>query len=948
MRKKITWQALPGLHIIFACVLMLQSSFMFADGSKDLYPSGKNGHRALLRSSTTVQEYYPFPNLGTHYVYAKAGEKLALASSAQGLGSARIRLYSTTGALLLDNSSTGKINNRTQELAGPKLSASDATANRYTPLYHNVTTSGIYRVEFISPNTGGSNHSAVILANSNWTQSNNRGIAAWEVGVINTAGTEFVKGRVYTNVFNFSMGNDDTSTSVGFYGVVYALTKDGYTYRVDNNGSNGIWFTYFVNNNGFINNSEAPIYKSLNTSAPGAQVRNPNSADTSKSITHKMFYTLPATDLPTSSAGAVPGGNTWLKNAVVTPQVSNLTLVGAEGVPGHVSNKGGYVQFNSGAQGQYTIVIQSSSTPAQFVTRTLTGITSAGANSIYWDGKDGAGNDLPHGVFPATIKVQLNGAEVHFPFIDMEYNTKGIKLELLNHTNLTGPVVSDIVYWNDTDIPNVSNGTNSSPKNNTHLPPVNSTGISSNVNGHKWGVGGTGSSGQFGDQKSIDTWTFITGEATTFSFDIDHRVADLKISHLSSDKHNLLPGDQLVYTVKAANDGPGDASNAPFSFKIPQGFNHQSVAFSGNSCGAQSTAVTHNPATNTYSSAVNLPYGCEITYTFTVGVNNPPAMGVLQADATIMRTNDFTDPDATNPDPNVPPTDPYYECANNGLSVPCNNIRAHKVFYSETEICTEDVEGEAFSTSNGTSVTFNQPATDYGFQFDIYTLDNSFNMTINGVQLATMEIDFQYNHNTSKSIRFADGSQYGDGTVPEIYDMTGTAGAPLVRVIISPSGHVSMYGSKSSGGALEPLELFNGNTFNVINWNTSSANTVVATQQVDGDTYITGYGSGLKIVPCECYNPAYTPGNGPDSKVGITLLRRAGAQNSDNWPMARKSAHLVMESNAKGFVITRIAKTDLGNIANPQEGMMVYDTTDKCLKIYSDGAWKCFSTAACP
>lgn len=97
---------------------------------------------------------------------------------------------------------------------------------------------------------------------------------------------------------------------------------------------------------------------------------------------------------------------------------------------------------------------------------------------------------------------------------------------------------------------------------------------------------------------------------------------------------------------------------------------------------------------------------------------------------------------------------------------------------------------------------------------------------------------------------------------------------------------------------------------------------------------------------CACYNPAFTPGNGPESKMGITQLQRAAGIS--NWPMARKSAHLVLESNTKGFVITRSSTSNLGNIINPQEGMMVFDTDAQCLKIYSDGNWNCFNTPACP
>ena len=103
-----------------------------------------------------------------------------------------------------------------------------------------------------------------------------------------------------------------------------------------------------------------------------------------------------------------------------------------------------------------------------------------------------------------------------------------------------------------------------------------------------------------------------------------------------------------------------------------------------------------------------------------------------------------------------------------------------------------------------------------------------------------------------------------------------------------------------------------------------------------------------------CYDLPAT-GTGVSTNHGITLLQRATPGNS-NWPMIRKSAHTVLESNSKGFVITRMtsdpAQTAAANyitkIINPQEGMMVYDIFAKCLKIYDGTGWKCFNTAACP
>lgn len=57
--------------------------------------------------------------------------------------------------------------------------------------------------------------------------------------------------------------------------------------------------------------------------------------------------------------------------------------------------------------------------------------------------------------------------------------------------------------------------------------------------------------------------------------------------------------------------------------------------------------------------------------------------------------------------------------------------------------CRQDINPVPFSVKDGVTQTFTMPATDFGFVFDIYKLDNSFNLTINGTQMATKEINFQ-------------------------------------------------------------------------------------------------------------------------------------------------------------------------------------------------------------
>lgn len=113
-----------------------------------------------------------------------------------------------------------------------------------------------------------------------------------------------------------------------------------------------------------------------------------------------------------------------------------------------------------------------------------------------------------------------------------------------------------------------------------------------------------------------------------------------------------------------------------------------------------------------------------------------------------------------------------------------------------------------------------------------------------------------------------------------------------------------------------------------------------------------------------CYKPGITDaGNIYPAKHGITALGRAGAEN-ENWPMVRQSAWTVLEAKTKGLVINRVnfntsnqPVADDGTtlvITNPVEGMMVYDKTNNCLKIYTsnDGGstfqWHCMSTQTCP
>ncbi len=332
-----------------------------------------------------------------------------------------------------------------------------------------------------------------------------------------------------------------------------------------------------------------------------------------------------------------------------------------------------------------------------------------------------------------------------------------------------------------------------------------------------------------------------------------------------------------------------------------------------------------------------------------------------------------------------------YYATYEGLTVKCptamtvSNYTATDPEYSSCPgICTEPVNGNTFNWTyndgynNGTNglrngataqQTITQPGSDAGYTFDIFTLDNSFNMSINGTLLAVQELQFQaptYTGAPARNVKFASdaaGTYYNQGLAPgkSVWNMTGNAQRPIIRISINPAGVVTLLGTRTDAAgswSLEPLSLVNGNSFNTITWNTSAAstNTIVVSQYVDYTTSINGTGYGQRFVECGCYNPAITTGTAQDTKVGVSLLKRAGAspQQADNWPMLRKGGHIALESNHQGFVPTRMATAELTNITNPQDGMMVYDTTAKCLKIFvknnadATGAWHCFQNPACP
>ncbi|NLO39710.1 MAG: cadherin-like domain-containing protein, partial [Ruminiclostridium sp.] len=872
-RKKMTQKSsniyIKSLLLVVAVVMGWTN--VFAEGSKDLYPSGSYGGRATLRASETEQNYFPFPTYGTHYVYAKEGETIAIASSAQNNTTKRIYLINPSGTDVTPtgtgtndsgpNATRGNISNRDAELAGPRLPGQVAGEDRYLPVYYTVPKdgAGIYKVEFGGTGTSDATNSPNNLkATDNWTQgANTYFIYAWDISVANSEKTEWIPGRVYMNVFNAQIANVNGSNWRGdeynFYGKFVVHTRDGFMYEVDNNGNAGYRFTFMVNNKGFhaVGDTKTPSYQSISATTAAqvqARYRDPRIVDGNDTYTQKIFYNLPDATMPATANGAVPGGSIWLHVPQPQLDVSTAQFVGADGESNWAAgSKGGHFVFEAQVGLKYEIKI-SPSGGASFVERILTGYVQAenigtdGKTRVYWDGKGGNGQPLPNGVSPGGVTLQLQGAEVHFPFIDMEVNPNGLKLQFYNPAR--NGFISDKVYWDDTAIGNGGGNTGGVPNpinaSHTAVPAgQSSAGMGgATPNGHKWGSSTGPSNGStFGNNQGMDTWTFAKGATYSNTFDVTIKEADLAITSLSADKsNNIYVGDEITYTVKVKNNGNPNYSfeviNAPFHFVVPEGLEPITgtfYTFDGNSCGVETGGnnLSFDDTSNTFKSKLNLPKDCEVTYTIKVKVNDKATAGTGEVKAGILRPADVYDPDGTNTsDPEnplgdlyaeidmenffYPPFDPFIEAEYNGNDGESNNVAKKDVKVKTKSDLAIVKSSNPETVTVGDDVTF------------ILTVTNNGPHDAIGV-VVTDEVPNGYTNITSIS----DGGTISNGVITwEIDELENDESFDLTfKATVKGEGEHNNVASVSSydPNSFDPVEENNEDSHNPVKPNTTNA-----------------------------------------------------------------------------------------------------------------------------
>ncbi len=756
------------LSAILALGFTAQAQNFWGSGSRDLYlktvqfptdVTGKIPGRAWMVSmDCTNCAFNPFDTFGRQMVYVKKGETIYIGSSVQTQNNAQIRLYPPNGRVTTlvptpaqsyySSTTLGRIENVAQETIGP-LTASNPGG--YAPFTQKATDDeeGIWIVEFYSrrgatAGTAANQDNINLAATADWRAAQNivaepTGlsplIAAWDITVGDeftpADPTKFKRGRVFTQVFNGSIASGNN----GFFGRFYSLTRDGFMYDIRNNGQNGLTFNFFANNKGVINHkvtNPTPSYETIAYTGGYNgfvnRIWDPRGLDSEDglNITHKLFYALPDPTMPAEASiwdidNAIPNKRTtWLKNPRGTPELNenDISFIGLEGQHGISGPKGGHIVFQSTIDGRYEIVIP---LPGSYTNKILRGNCVLGENKVYWDGTDGsngigvAGVRVVTAVTIASIEAKLEGAEIHFPLADVESDYYGMIIELLDNAgNVLAPRVGT-VFWDDKTISG-GRGTNTTTGTNTLS--------NDRLNRHSWGVDGNDSGSAFGNDKVVDTWTFIKGEADTYNgINIIVYETDLEVSSVnktSGPTNYISVGDALTYTVPVLNKGLNSTQvgkPATFFLYVPRGLNINPANVVFNPTGGASivgVGVFENVTSSlsplsVYKISINMPANGGGTFTIPVSVNAAIPTQYVNVWGAILRSDDITDPNASYIETSIPnPIDPFQEANGVRKLVSALNLNSNITTNTDFNHLRSSIANPAYPAPNFTNnIKFN-------------------------------------------------------------------------------------------------------------------------------------------------------------------------------------------------------------------------------------------------
>lgn len=606
-----------------------------AEGSKDFvtYP----GYRMFLDTRDSQQLK----------VYAGAGEFINVGSSHIGIQGGYIQVFRPDGTLAatFDNtggsSGLGIINNNVQEMAGPN-GGGTTNGTGYIPGVVQVPAgqAGIWTVVFDYPsyvNTSFIN----IQNNAPWTRGANqpnsrRVVLAWDVtvtsgGAGNSGGTVH-EGRLYSNEHISLINGNGFKTSPIFY----VLTDDGYLYEVDINEADPFRFPISSNSLGLVNGNGAPIYKSKPESAfsrsgdPSGWAPNsiylyePQAQDDQNLglINNKIFFNIPDAGLPTSALVTDIFRNnthtTWLYGALQVLNLSNFTIAGANpGGPPCAPNtfqvgKGGYFIFDTNTGGSITLQLDLNNNgtfndPADV---TLMGVLNNGIDSIFWDGFDGLGVQIPaQDSFEFNYQGTIRFGEIHIALTDVENNDGGVTF---NWLNAPSGYQTDLFYYDHSDVGGPVSGGGTPGHALPTTIPFTYTGNS-------------------GNDDYLDQWSFIEYPIVN-----THAYINIVVDCVCENATPVLAGDGdgdhcagTDLTLTATNTFPG-IGDLTYTWSGPAAYSFIDPAVGVNET---STAVVNNITSanaGTYQVIAATVAGCSDTLIYSINVNpTPNALNIL-------------------------------------------------------------------------------------------------------------------------------------------------------------------------------------------------------------------------------------------------------------------------------------------------------------------------------
>lgn len=284
------------------------------------------------------------------------------------------------------------------------------------------------------------------------------------------------------------------------------------------------------------------------------------------------------------------------------------------------------------------------------------------------------------------------------------------------------------------------------------------------------------------------------------------------------DKAEIMEGETATFTIKVRNFGDGPVTNLQITDNIPAGLTLVS-AFT----------ITGSWSGNTWNIGT-LNGGESAFLELEVQADEIDTVPLLSLINTAVNTQDQTDANITEDIPSARIV-VHNDSDNDGVNDITDLDDDNDGIYDEDECDTF-----LFNISNGASHSGSLISVDNYLVFDIFSLDNSFNFNINGVDVAG-EIQFQLGA-SGNFARWDDGTTYGEGSNPNIWTVTGTHGSPLLRVVVDQDGNFQLFGARSTNGPLEPMTLTT--PANTVSWDPSGNNIISIGQDVVGPTNMRG------------------------------------------------------------------------------------------------------------